>query len=556
MSQFLFNTCRMSVTLVFVLALAVPSSALTVNRRVDCPQHTFTTGGFFPYSEDGYDLHGNTQLIGSAWTPILTPCAASGGFNIDQHPAASTNLIFHQWLKFRGVSPAPPNGTDVWYQVQFLLDGVSIAQYDRKYNGLPLQADSFAATAKNVVGAHHAFTVNVRTMTPGYSIVFTQAIGTAQGVPSTFQSEVQIASTAISSTPGGWMQAMSNVPISVPSGQNWDVLARGYMRISAPAGHRLSMSIALDSTSYVVELASPGPNGDTINLFDHFNGVLPSSPAHNLSMWIIDRDGGVVTATNRRLEYVATPQSNMVDIMAFSHAEDTRTISSTTTEPQPLLNISGCGNWTDVLSFTMPPSTPGSSVNWIIDGYVQLLGSLTGNWSLPNAEIAIEVRVPPAAGGSVIEAGWKELPVTATPTGFYFFGDAGSYGNAGNEIHLWLRKIACGSGNGSFQVGKRMLGIKLIGSDATSLTSGCEPFTFTNVPTAPFSTSGASSTIGVNGGTDGCNWTATSTASWLTITSGSGVGPGTIAYTVAANTGAARSANIVIGPQTITIAQN
>ncbi|MEA2992351.1 MAG: hypothetical protein QOD40_1271, partial [Alphaproteobacteria bacterium] len=56
--------------------------------------------------------------------------------------------------------------------------------------------------------------------------------------------------------------------------------------------------------------------------------------------------------------------------------------------------------------------------------------------------------------------------------------------------------------------------------------------------------------------TSGCNWTAASNASWITITSGSsGSGSGTAFYSVAANTGAARSGTATIAGQTFTVNQ-
>ena len=55
----------------------------------------------------------------------------------------------------------------------------------------------------------------------------------------------------------------------------------------------------------------------------------------------------------------------------------------------------------------------------------------------------------------------------------------------------------------------------------------------------------------------GCAWTAASTASWLTVTSGaSGSGNGTVALTVAANTVAtARTGTATIAGQTFTVTQ-
>jgi hypothetical protein len=55
----------------------------------------------------------------------------------------------------------------------------------------------------------------------------------------------------------------------------------------------------------------------------------------------------------------------------------------------------------------------------------------------------------------------------------------------------------------------------------------------------------------------GCAWTAISNAVWLTISSGSnGTGNGTVNFTVAANTGAARTGTLTIAGQTFTVNQD
>jgi hypothetical protein len=82
-------------------------------------------------------------------------------------------------------------------------------------------------------------------------------------------------------------------------------------------------------------------------------------------------------------------------------------------------------------------------------------------------------------------------------------------------------------------------------------------------PPCTVSISPTSSSVGggaVNGSvavTSGCAWTATSSASWITITSGaSGSGNGSVAYSVAANPSTTpRSGSITIGGQTFTITQ-
>jgi photosystem II stability/assembly factor-like uncharacterized protein len=72
---------------------------------------------------------------------------------------------------------------------------------------------------------------------------------------------------------------------------------------------------------------------------------------------------------------------------------------------------------------------------------------------------------------------------------------------------------------------------------------------------ASFGAPGGSGTVGVSCSA-GCPWTAASNASWLAVTGGaSGVGSGTVSYSVAANTGNARTGTLTIAGQTFTVYQ-
>jgi hypothetical protein len=104
-----------------------------------------------------------------------------------------------------------------------------------------------------------------------------------------------------------------------------------------------------------------------------------------------------------------------------------------------------------------------------------------------------------------------------------------------------------------------------------TLTIGGQTFTVTqSAPGAgscAFTISPSSISIGVNGGSGtisvspnlpSCAWTASSTVNWITITSGaSGTGNGTVAYSVAANTGTLeRTGTITIGGVAVTVTQS
>ena len=54
----------------------------------------------------------------------------------------------------------------------------------------------------------------------------------------------------------------------------------------------------------------------------------------------------------------------------------------------------------------------------------------------------------------------------------------------------------------------------------------------------------------------GCTWTATTSVSWLTLSTAAGEGPGEVSFTVAANVGAERSGTATIAGQTFTVTQD
>jgi len=94
----------------------------------------------------------------------------------------------------------------------------------------------------------------------------------------------------------------------------------------------------------------------------------------------------------------------------------------------------------------------------------------------------------------------------------------------------------------------------LIGTStfAVSQPSGC---TFSLTPSSHNpSTSGGASSFAVNTSA-GCDWTSSGVPEWITGVPASGSGPQTINFVVAANTGVARSANILVGGRTFAVSQ-
>ena len=107
------------------------------------------------------------------------------------------------------------------------------------------------------------------------------------------------------------------------------------------------------------------------------------------------------------------------------------------------------------------------------------------------------------------------------------------------------------------------MGVSAVGNDGTTHTAA------TNVPTdcggsCSFSINPTSASFAAAGGSGsvtvttqaGCNWTAASNSSFITVTSGaSGSGSGTVSYSVAANTSTARNGSLTIAGLTHSVSQ-
>ena len=99
-------------------------------------------------------------------------------------------------------------------------------------------------------------------------------------------------------------------------------------------------------------------------------------------------------------------------------------------------------------------------------------------------------------------------------------------------------------------------GTMLVAGQTVTFTQGASGCTYTVSPLSVSVTSiGISSALQVTTGSS-CSWTATSNASWITVTSAPPSGLGQVQYTVAANTGATtRTGTMLVAGQTVTFTQ-
>ena len=228
-------------------------------------------------------------------------------------------------------------------------------------------------------------------------------------------------------------------------------------------------------------------------------------------------------------------------------------------------------------------------------GWISLTPPLTGSG---NGTVSFAIAANPGAArsGSVIVAGERSTvtqaavaapaPAPVCTTAIAPTSQAiGASGGAGTTITVtaqagcqwtavsnasWITVTSGASGNGPGAVGFSVAANTGAARTGT-LTIATLTFTVTQAagsgpppPPCTYSISSSSQTVVAAGGPGtvgvtaggGCTWTASSSAAWITITSGAtGTGNGSVAFSVAANTGAARMGSLTIAGQTFTVNQ-
>jgi hypothetical protein len=419
--------------------------------------------GAYPFSEDGNA--GTTKYISSTWSTLMSGCDLDGNSNIVPAAGQSVNSLLHAYIDVVSISPTPPSGTVVSYEVTLSVDGTVWGDFIRQYVGTPNQGDYFSAVAVNVPSspAKHSYSVSARTLTSGYTLTVSNVLTSSQAAPTSLVAGRTVLSSPVSTAAGTWTQLMS---LNFSTTQKIDVLPNYYLEFTAPSRHHLSVSIAVDGVSRISEIVAPASGTTGVNVMGYANGLLSGS--HTLEAWVVDRDGGVVTASRGQLDFISFLQSNTDAVMAYSDQPPSghtnpETIHSYADTEEPQFTNTGCGGWTKLVEFDMPAA---NGANWTGAGYVELLGhpahnGSTQNWTNPRGEVAVETVT-----NAVSEMGWYTIDIPADRGQVNFSLDSMLWGNSPpNHVTLWIRKDTCAGGSGTFNVGKRYLAVKLVPSD-------------------------------------------------------------------------------------------
>ena len=162
------------------------------------------------------------------------------------------------------------------------------------------------------------------------------------------------------------------------------------------------------------------------------------------------------------------------------------------------------------------------------------------------------VTVQPAAHAAPVGGGASTVTVRA--------GAACPWSAASNAAWIAITSSASGAGDGQVQfavtanTGPARSGSLTIGGQTVSVSqpTGC---TFSVTPPAvdlPFSTQTASVSLATG---TGCQWNATTTASWISLPQASGSGPGQVSFVAEANDGPRRSDSLTVAGQKVTVNQ-
>lgn len=208
-------------------------------------------------------------------------------------------------------------------------------------------------------------------------------------------------------------------------------------------------------------------------------------------------------------------------------------------------NTSGSGSGT--VTYSAAPNTTGQDRAGSISiggvGFSVFQSASTCAYTLSNSSLSV-----PAAGGQgsflvTSSCAWT----AATQNDWIIISSGASTGGSGTVTFLVGGNTSAQARVGAISVGPTVFAITQPGV-ACNVTLGAGAFS------SP--ATGASGSVGVTA-TPGCSWTASTTASWITLANSSGAGEGQIGFTVAPNpTAQARSGVVTIANQKFTIAQD
>ena len=266
---------------------------------------------------------------------------------------------------------------------------------------------------------------------------------------------------------------------------------------------------------------------------------------------------GTVTIAGHALTVTQSPGCTF-DVAPLTHDVDpsggTRTVNVTaaagcdwtasSAEPWITIASGASGNGSGAVTFAVASASgPPRSGTLVVAG--QTVTVSQGNGCA--FSISPDTRSLPASGGSgtVAVTGGTGCAWTATRNASWITITSGASGTGNGTVNFTVPATSGPSRSGTLTIAGRTFTV--------NQGQGC---------TMTLSAGSSSEPAGGGGGSfevrtaDGCGWTASSSANWLTVTGGAtGNGNGTVRYAAAPNTGPQRAATITAGGETYSVTQ-
>ena len=344
------------------------------------------------------------------------------------------------------------------------------------------------------------------------------------------------------------------------------------------AGLRFSITQS-ENCAYTVSPTSysPGPAGGSTSVTVTTNGGCPWTAASNVP-WATVTQGSSGTGAGTvqiAVEAANGPRSGTVLVAgqvvtitqtagcSFVVAPLTQSFSSQGGSGSATIDTSASCAWSvssNVPWITLTTATSGSGPGAFGFSVDPLSGpARSGTISVAGAQVTVtqgsgcSISIAPTAANVPSAGGSGSVAVTA--------GDGCPWTASSNASWLTVTAGANGSGSGTVQYAAAATtsvarsAVLTIGGQAFTVNqaNGCS--ISLSPPNVSVPAGGAKNSVGITAGA-GCSWSASSGVPWITITSGgNGSGNGTVAYTVDASSGPARSGALTIGGQTFTVSQ-
>jgi hypothetical protein len=241
------------------------------------------------------------------------------------------------------------------------------------------------------------------------------------------------------------------------------------------------------------------------------------------------------------------------------------TVTVTTTDADCAWTASTDGGWISVtaptsgtgagvINFTVAPNQGAERTAAIIVAGQR--ATVIQSASAPNCNTAISPtsQTVPAAGGSgsISVEGQSLCEWTAVSNAPWITVTSGSPGRGNGVVQFAVAVNTGAARTGTIAIANRTFTVSQ--AAAAAPPPAC---TFSIAPTSQNATAAAGTGTVTVTATTACAWTAVSNAAWLTVTSGAaGIGNGSVGFSIAANTGAARTGTLTVATQIFTVTQS